>query len=113
MSGTPNPQSRPAASVTPVEVKPKRERRKRSPSKARPVFIVAQVMDEDGNPVAGAKKFLKVLSVELNAEKVLEITEGGDYENAFYVRLVVPPRQAQRPSIASVSEVNSVSPTAA
>jgi hypothetical protein len=70
------------------------------------VFIVAQVLDEAGNPVQFDKKRLKVVSVEVSAEKVLEKVEGGELDSAFYVRLIVPPRQAQLPARAAQVEAH-------
>jgi len=74
-----------------------RKRRTRSPSVAKPAFIIVQVLDESGQPTQFDKKRLKVLSVERSAEKVMETMETGEQENAFYLRIVVPagPRPAQ------------------
>ena len=88
----------PAAEPPPGATTPApRKRARRTPSGPRSAFIVAQVVDEQGNPTHFNKKHLKVLSVELSADKVLEMTEGGNLEHAFYVRVIVPPRQNVRP----------------
>jgi len=68
---------------------PKRKRT-RSPSVAKPAYIVVQVMDENGQPASFDKKRVKVVAVERQADKVLEAIEAGDYPNAFYLRVVVP-----------------------
>ena len=67
--------------------KPKRTR---SPSVAKPAFIIMQLLGEDGQPMAFDKKRVRVVSVERNAEKVLEAVESGEHTNAFYLRVVVP-----------------------
>ena len=67
-----------------------KKRRPRSPSVAKPAFIVMQITDDNGNPTAFNKKNVKVLAVERDAAKVLEAIDAGDYNDAFYVRIVVP-----------------------
>ena len=93
-----------AQAATPAPA-PAKEKRTRSPSPPRTAFIIAQAIDANGNPMAGfGKANLKVLSVETNAETVLEKVESGDTQGAFYVRVTVPnraqsakPAQAPRP----------------
>jgi hypothetical protein len=68
----------------------KKKRRPRSPSIARPAFVVVQVLDEDGNPEAFDKKRLRIVCVERNAEKVMEMMEDGTHPSAFYLRVTVP-----------------------
>lgn len=68
----------------------KRTRRPRSPSIARPAFIVVQLMDDHGQPMQFDKKRVKIIAVERSAEKVLEAVESGEHPNAFYLRVVVP-----------------------
>lgn len=67
-----------------------KKRRSRSPSLAKPAFVVMQIMDEHGQPTAFDKKRVKVLAVERDAGKVLEAIDAGDYTDAFYLRIVVP-----------------------
>jgi hypothetical protein len=84
-----------AAQPAPVVDKKKRTR---SPSPPRVAFLVMQAVGNDGQPIPGfSKSNLKVLSVETNAETVLEKVDSGETQNAFYVRVVVPPRVAARP----------------
>jgi len=73
-----------------------KKRKARSPSVAKPAFIVVQVLDEQGRPTAFDKKRLKVLAVERSAEKVMEEMESGAHENAFYLRVLIP--AGQRPA---------------
>lgn len=94
MSGTTAPAPRPAAptpeaSVTQLAPAPKK-RRARSPSVAKPAFIIMQLLGDDGQPMAFDKKKVKVLTVERSAERVLEAVESGEHTNAFYLRVVVP-----------------------
>jgi len=67
-----------------------KRRRSRSPSVAKPAFVVMQILDEHGQPHAFDKKRVKVLAVERDAGKVLEAIDAGDYTDAFYLRIVVP-----------------------
>lgn len=67
-----------------------KRKRSRSPSVAKPAFIVLQVIGDDGQPVDFDKKKLKVLAVERDPGKVLESIDAGEYSNAFYLRVVVP-----------------------
>jgi len=69
---------------------PKRTRRPRSPSAAKPAFIIMQLLGEDSQPMSFDKRRVKVIAVERNAEKVLEAVESGEHQNAFYLRVVVP-----------------------
>jgi hypothetical protein len=67
-----------------------KKRRPRSPSAAKPAFIIMQLLGEDGQPMSFDKRRVKVIAVERNAEKVLEAVESGEHQNAFYLRVVVP-----------------------
>jgi hypothetical protein len=80
----------------PQSVEQPKKRKARSPSVAKPAFIVVQVLDEHGRPTAFDKKRLKVLAVERSAEKVMEEMESGAHENAFYLRVLIP--AGQRPA---------------
>ena len=85
-----------SATVTQM-AQPEKKKRSRSPSVAKPAYIVVQMLGEDGNPTAFDKKKLRIVAVERTAEKVLEMTEGGgEHQHAFYIRVIVPvARQAQ------------------
>lgn len=92
------------AAVTPTNGEaaiPAKKKRTRSSPLARPAYIVVQVMDDAGQPVAFEKKRLKIIAVERTAEKVLEMTEGGDLPNAFYLRVIVPATNRPVPQKAS------------
>ena len=78
---------RPQPIADPVQAKPKRSR---SPSVAKPAYIVVQITDEQGQPQAFDKRRVKVLGVHREADKVLELVETGDHPNAFYLRVIVP-----------------------
>lgn len=67
-----------------------KRRRSRSPSVAKPAFIIMQVLGENGQPALIDKKRIKIIAVERSAEKVLESVESGEHTNAFYLRVVVP-----------------------
>lgn len=65
-------------------------KRKRSPSVAKPAYIIVQVLGEDGQPAQFDKKRMKIVAVERQADNVLEAIEEGQYPNAFYLRVIVP-----------------------
>jgi hypothetical protein len=69
---------------------PAKKRRTRSPSVAKPAFVVVQILDENGEPQTFDKKRLKVVAVERSAEKVMEMMEDGQVPNALYLRVIVP-----------------------
>jgi hypothetical protein len=75
-------------------IKPKRSR---SPNTARPAFVVLQMLDENGEPHYIDKKRIKIVAVERNAEKVMELTEEGNHPHAIYLRVVVPVSRTQAP----------------
>lgn len=92
MSGT-NPvpiQPRPQSERPQGEANKPKQRRARSPSVAKPAFIIMQLLGEDGQPMAFDKRRVRVITVERSAEKVLEAVESGEHANAFYLRVVVP-----------------------
>jgi hypothetical protein len=74
-----------------------RQKRKRSPSVAKPAFFVIQVMDENGQPQQFDKKRIRIVSVERSAEQVMELTESGDHPHAFYLRGIVPVQRSAQP----------------
>jgi len=71
-----------------------KKRRTRSPSAAKPAFFIIQVLDEQGVPMPFDKKRIKILSVERSAEKVFEMIDGGQHDNALYLRGIVPAGRA-------------------
>jgi len=72
-----------------VNAAPK-QKRKRSPSVAKPAFFVIQVLDENGTPVKFDKSRIKLLAVERNAETVMEMMDNETHQHAFYLRGIVP-----------------------
>src|SRR3954471_398085 len=69
---------------------PVKQKRKRSPSVAKPTFFVVQVLDEQGEPIQFDKRRVRIVSVERSAEQVMELVESGDHPHAFYLRGIVP-----------------------
>lgn len=67
-----------------------KKRRTRSPSSAKPAFIVVQVLNGEDEPVTFDKRKLKIVTVERSAEKVMEMMEDGEHPHAFYLRVIVP-----------------------
>lgn len=76
------------SATKPTEVTKKK--RTRSPSVAKPAFVVMQLIGEDGQPMHFDKRRVRVVFVERNAEKVMEALEDGSHPNAFYLRVIVP-----------------------
>ena len=79
--------ARPVVMADPNQPKPKR---KRSPSVAKPAYLIMQVLDESGEPMTFSKKRLRVLAVERDAGKVLQMTDGGENPNTFHLAVMVP-----------------------
>ena len=87
---------------------PAKKKRTRSPSVAKPAFIIVQLLDEQNQPMHFDKRRVKVVAVERSAEKVMEAMEDGTHQNAFYLRVIVPagtragsPNTAKAPAAAA------------
>lgn len=78
-------------------VTPIKKKRTRSPSVAKPAFIVVQVLGEDGQPIEFDKRRLRVVMVERSAEKVMEMMEDGQHAHSLYLRVIVPVARAAQP----------------
>ena len=76
---------------------PVKAKRKRSPSVAKAAFFVIQILDDAGEPVPFDKRKVKLVSVERNAEIVMELMENGTHPNAFYLRGIVPVARVGQP----------------
>lgn len=68
-----------------------RKRRARTASPPKPVFIIVQILDEQGEVVPFNKSQLKIVGIERDAEVIMEKMENPAMGNAFYLRVVVPP----------------------
>ena len=88
---------RPVESAQAPAAQSLRQKRRRSPSVAKPAFFVIQVMDENGQPTQFDKKRIRIVSVERSAEQVMELTESGDHPYAFYLRGIVPVQRSATP----------------
>jgi hypothetical protein len=62
--------------------------KKRAPQAGRSnrVFLVMQVVDDQGQPTEFGKRNVNIIGVMRNSDKVLELLDGGEYPNAFYIR---------------------------
>lgn len=89
----------------PNQPAPVKARRKRTPSVARPAFFVIQVTNEQGEPIAFDKKRIKLVTVERDAEVVMEMMDNASHPHAFYLRGIVPVKRVAQP--------RSTTPTAA
>ena len=83
------------------EQPPAKKRRSRSPSVAKPAFFIIQVLDDNGQPMPFDKKRVKIVSVERNAETVMELVESGNHQHAFYLRGIVPVARQAAPRTAA------------
>jgi len=63
-----------------------KQRKPRSPSPPKPAYFIVQVLDESGQPMLFDKARVKIIGVENNADRVLEIVEGNAFPHAFYLR---------------------------
>lgn len=61
-------------------------------------FFIVQILDENGNSVPFDRSRLRVVSIERSAEKVLELVEGDNNDNSFYLRVMVPAARRGAPS---------------
>ena len=62
----------------------------RGPSLPKAAFFIVQILGDNGEPMPFDKRRLRLVSVERNAEKVMELMEEGTHPNAFYLRGMVP-----------------------
>jgi hypothetical protein len=76
---------------------PPRQKRKRSPSVAKPAFFIIQILDENGEPMPFEKKRVRIVSVERSAEQVMDLVESGRHPNALYLRGIVPVARQSTP----------------
>jgi hypothetical protein len=87
--------------TTSGEAAPAKRKRTRSASVAKPAFFVLQMLNEEGEPVAFDKSRLKLVLVERNAEKIMEIMDNSTYPYAFYLRGIVPVQRQSAPRMAA------------
>jgi hypothetical protein len=83
---------------------PTRRKRTRSASVAKPAFFVLQMLDESGEPVAFDKNRLRLVLVERNAEKIMELMDNATYPYAFYLRGIVPVQRQAAPRLSPDTE---------
>lgn len=89
-------ESGPASTSTPAKRK-----RTRSASVAKPAFFVLQMLDENDEPVAFDKSRLRLVLVERNAEKIMELMDNATHPHAFYMRGIVPVQRQSTPKPAT------------
>jgi hypothetical protein len=83
---------------------PVKRKRTRSASVAKPAFFVLQMLDDNGEPTAFDKSRLKLVLVERNAEKIMEIMDNSTYPYAFYLRGIVPVQRQSAPRLSPITE---------
>lgn len=77
---------------------PSAPRKPRSPAKPKKVYVVLQVVDENGQPTMFDKDRINVLGFETSADAVLDKTESGEYPGAFFKRGLIHPRTVEAAS---------------
>lgn len=65
---------------------PKQQRKAQGP---KPVFVVFQVLDENGRPMSFSKDRINPIIGTRNAADALDIMDGGKYEHATYKKVMV------------------------
>jgi len=63
------------------KAKPKQTRTKK------PIYIVMQVTDTEGNPIQVTKEQINILGGFTDAEKVLDAIESGEYPGSVYKKV--------------------------
>lgn len=79
-------------------------RKPRSPSPPKAAYFIVQVLDEAGNPMLFDKARVKIIGVENNADRVLEIVESNAHPHAFYLRGYVGGTRAPNPAPQAVPQ---------
>jgi hypothetical protein len=78
---------------------PVRKKRTRSSPKARPAYVIVQVLDESGVAMPFDKKRIKVVSVERNPENVMAIAlNEEEHSNSIVLKVTVPASPNTRPT---------------
>ena len=58
----------------------------RAPQGPRTIYVVLQVMGEDGQPIAFDKRKVKLLAIDSSADAMLSVAEDDANPNAFFIR---------------------------
>lgn len=66
----------------------------RAPAKPRDVFAVVEILDDEGNAVAFDKTKIRLLNIETNASKVLDLVDGSTNPHALLLRGKLAPARA-------------------
>lgn len=61
--------------------------KKRAPQKARPQFLLMQVLDEAGNPMKLDKSQINIVACTRNSAEALDKLDGGEFENVVYKKV--------------------------
>ncbi len=64
-------------------------KKSRAPSAPKPVFVVFQVLDESGQPMAFSKDRVNLIVGTRNAAEALELMDGGKHAHATYKKVMV------------------------
>ena len=59
----------------------------RKTPKKRPVFVVMQMIGDDGQPVKVAKENFKLIAVTRDAGMALDVMDSGNHAHAFYKKV--------------------------
>lgn len=76
----------PAQNTQNGENKPRAGRGSRAPQGPRTIYVVLQIMGEDGQPMLFDKKRVKLLTIDSSADAMLSVAENDANTNAFFIR---------------------------
>jgi len=65
----------------------------RAPQGPRTIYVVLQVMGDDGQPIAFDKRKVKLLAIDSSADAMLSVAEDDANPNAFFIRGKLARRQ--------------------
>ena len=80
-----------------------KKRRTRSSPKARPAYVILEVLGEDNEPMKFDKSRLRVVGVERNAEAVVAAALNEDNANRIVLKVTVPASPNSRPALATAA----------
>lgn len=58
----------------------------RAPQGPRTVYVILQVLGDNGEPIAYDKKRVRLVGLETSAETMLGMVDAGEQENVFFLR---------------------------
>lgn len=72
--------------VQPAAPKRRASANPRAPQGPRTVYVILQVLGDNGEPIAYDKKRVRLVGLETSAETMLTMVDAGEQENVFFLR---------------------------